>query len=94
MFMLLLIDEREQSGDLGMSVGEIADALGFSQPATSRLVKWSLRKGCIEAAVDKVDGRRTVCKLSHKGRDCVDRVYTAMRLAVVAEGARQGVTPI
>ena len=94
MFMLLLIDEREQAGGQGLSGGEIADSLGVCQPATSRLVKWSLEKACIAAAVDKVDGRKTVCKLTRKGRTCLDRVYRAMRKAVVAEAKRQGASPI
>ncbi len=56
----------------GISVTEIADALGISHAAISQMATTMEHKGLLVARLDKRDRRRTLLHLTQKGRSAVD----------------------
>jgi DNA-binding MarR family transcriptional regulator len=56
----------------GVSVSEIADALGISHAAISQMATAMERKGLLVARADKRDRRRTLLQLTKKGRTAVE----------------------
>nr|WP_246739677.1 MarR family transcriptional regulator [Martelella sp. HB161492] len=55
-----------------LSVGDLAAALGTSQPGVTRTLAQLERHGLVEAVVSKEDQRRRVVALSREGRVLVD----------------------
>ncbi len=69
------------AGD-GLSVSDIADAIGVDQPRASRLVNESVEHGFVRRTPDPVDGRRSVIELSGTGRRMLQAAHENRRFAV------------
>jgi DNA-binding MarR family transcriptional regulator len=67
----------------GMSVSDIADAIGVDQPRASRLVNDAVAAGFVRRAPDPEDGRRSVLELSALGQRMLGSAHEARRAAVV-----------
>jgi DNA-binding MarR family transcriptional regulator len=66
----------------GMSVSDIADAIGVDQPRASRLVNDSVEHGFARRTPDPADGRRSVVELSASGRRMLEAAHESRRAAV------------
>lgn len=69
------------AGD-GMSVSDIAAAIGVDQPRASRLVNESVERGFVRRTPDPADGRRSVVELSGTGRRMLQAAHENRRGAV------------
>jgi DNA-binding MarR family transcriptional regulator len=67
----------------GLSVSDIADAIGVDQPRASRLVNESVELGFVRRSPDPADGRRSVLELSAMGRRMLESAHEHRRAAVV-----------
>lgn len=61
----------------GLAVGELAERLGLSLPATSRTVDGLLRRGWLERREDSQDRRMKRVTLTREGGDIARRVAEA-----------------
>ncbi len=68
----------------GLSVSDIADAIGVDQPRASRLVNESVEHGFTRRTPDPTDGRRSVVELSPAGRRMLEAAHENRRTAVTA----------
>lgn len=66
----------------GMSVSDIADAIGVDQPRASRLVNEAVEHGFARRMPDPTDGRRSVVELSAAGRRMLGAAHENRRSAV------------
>ncbi len=68
------------------TIGALAEAVGVSQPGTTRTVSQLARAGYVDISTSAVDQRRKLVKLSRKGRGLVDvgkrRVWPEIAAAV------------
>ncbi len=67
----------------GLSVSDLAEAIGVDQPRASRLVNESVERGLIRRTPDPLDGRRSVIELSGAGRRVLEAARENRRAAVV-----------
>jgi DNA-binding MarR family transcriptional regulator len=74
----------------GLSVSELADAIGVDQPRASRLVNEGVDRGLVTRDADPRDARRSVVHLTDAGRAELERVHEHRRSAVTE--ALQGFT--
>jgi DNA-binding MarR family transcriptional regulator len=75
----------------GLSVSEVADAVGVDQPRASRLVNDAAERGLVTRRPDDRDARRSVVQLTDAGRALLESVESRRRSAVAA--ALTGFTP-
>lgn len=68
--------------DDGMSVSDIAEAIGVDQPRASRLVNEAVERGFARRRPDPVDGRRSVVELSGTGLRVLQDAHESRRSAV------------
>lgn len=66
----------------GMSISQIAEAVGVDQPRASRLVNESAERGLVNRAVDPADARRSVVTLTAAGRGLFEKISESNRSAV------------
>jgi DNA-binding MarR family transcriptional regulator len=66
----------------GMSVSEIAEAVGVDQPRASRLVNEAAERGLVDRRPDERDARRSVVRLTASGRAMLDQANQTRRDAV------------
>jgi DNA-binding MarR family transcriptional regulator len=80
----------------GARIGEVANRVGGTIPATSRLLRRLERRGLIELATDDTDRRATRARLSEAGRRVRTRILacrqTALRRVATAIGDTRGIT--
>jgi DNA-binding MarR family transcriptional regulator len=57
-----------------LTIGELAGALGISQPSASILVGHLVRAGLVERAEDPADRRRTFARLSRRGEELLGQI--------------------
>ena len=94
MWMMLVLCEQIDEGGHYVRFADLQAALGRSQAATSRLVEWAREAGFVMTDADPDDGRATVVWPTAKGKRLISGLVRAMRAAVIAEGKRQGASPI
>jgi DNA-binding MarR family transcriptional regulator len=75
----------------GLSVSEIADAVGVDQPRASRLVGDAAERGLVTRRPDERDARRSVVQLTDAGRALLESAESRRRSAVA--DALAGFTP-
>lgn len=81
-----LLTEEEHTN--GISVTDVANAMGVSQSGISRAVRAAV-KGCVMKAVPMPSDRRSTClELTPRGAAFVDEVLLAMHKAIVQERRR------
>lgn len=68
----------------GMSVSDIAEAIGVDQPRASRLVNDAVEHGFARRTPDPADGRRSVVELSTSGRRMLEAAHENRRAAVTS----------
>lgn len=74
------LDDRER----GLSITEIASALGVDQPRASRLVAIAVDRGLVCRSEDPTDARRKHIDLTIEGRKHLAATHDARRVAVAA----------
>jgi DNA-binding MarR family transcriptional regulator len=70
------------AGQGGLSISDIADAIGVDQPRASRLVNESVEHGLVRRSADQADGRRSIVELSPAGRKVLEGAHENRRSAV------------
>ncbi|NNU17513.1 bifunctional helix-turn-helix transcriptional regulator/GNAT family N-acetyltransferase [Parvularcula sp. ZS-1/3] len=77
-----------------MSVNDLADTLGVSQPATTRAASEAVKIGLVASGQAENDKRVRELSLTDEGRDCVDRLKRSMwpRVEAAARDLTQGLS--
>ena len=71
---MLFVRRRSSPESKGMYVSELAERMGVSPPAVSRMLRFTERKGYLSREVDREDRRNTYVVLSPAGEEA----YAAM----------------
>jgi DNA-binding MarR family transcriptional regulator len=88
---LLVFVQRRPAG----SISQLADMLGVSLPAVSRLVETMVRKKLVRRVIDKRDRRNAMLTLTAEGQQQLDaaqasgREALSQRLSKLPEGQRR-----
>ncbi len=79
-----VLDALEDDRDRGLSITEIASALGVDQPRASRLVAIAVDRGLVWRRDDPTDARRKHIDLTVEGREHLAAIHDARRAAIAA----------
>jgi DNA-binding MarR family transcriptional regulator len=67
-----------------LTVGQIADAAGITQPAATQTVALMLKKGLISVEAAPDDGRQRLIRLSSKGHDMLPQLQACWQATAAA----------
>jgi DNA-binding MarR family transcriptional regulator len=76
----------------GASLSQVAEHVGLSMPAMSRLVDGLVKRGLLARGSSESDRRKVTLRLTARGQDMIRaaRKWTERRLAVVLESLPKG----